>query len=62
MSAKHPEVMFFRCNRCNRERTVTEHPCPACRCPEYRIEYVRAVADCTALARESQPLLKGFVE
>lgn len=25
------------CNRCNEPREPSAHPCPRCRCPEYRI-------------------------
>ncbi len=31
------EPYVLGCNRCNHERPVSVHPCPECRCPEYRI-------------------------
>ncbi len=31
------EPYVLACNRCNAERSPTVHPCPECRCPEYRI-------------------------
>ncbi len=31
------EPYVLACNRCNVERLPEVHPCPACRCPEYRI-------------------------
>ena len=32
-----PAYSFVRCNLCNAARPLGEHPCPACRCPEYRL-------------------------
>ncbi len=32
-----PDPCVLACNRCNHERPAEVHPCPACRCPEYRI-------------------------
>ncbi len=31
------EQFVLACNRCNAERPRDVHPCPECRCPEYRI-------------------------
>ncbi len=31
------EPFVLACNRCNHERPPSVHPCPECRCPEYRI-------------------------
>ncbi len=31
------EPSVLACNRCNAERAPSVHPCPECRCPEYRI-------------------------
>ena len=31
-------IMSFKCNTCNKERPKTVHPCPKCRCVEYRVE------------------------
>lgn len=28
----------YACNKCNDVRSAGVHPCPKCRCPEYRIE------------------------
>ncbi len=34
---KGPLRFEIRCNTCNLLRLNTEHPCPECRCPEYRV-------------------------
>lgn len=32
-----PVYSHVLCNRCNAARPLGEHPCAACRCPEYRL-------------------------
>lgn len=56
---KDPESMTFFCNRCNLARPATVHPCPNCRCLEYRIVRGPAPAPAAPVV-ESQPLLRGF--
>lgn len=32
-----PKSSEIACNRCNHGRRRSVHPCPKCRCPEYRL-------------------------